>query len=73
MNRVDELVTGTLPVDALLDRNNNYHSLSFFDKTSLWSGCIDASDHIASGSTASIQSPYLGTLAYQNFSFRHLA
>lgn len=44
-------VTGRLPFIHILETaRNNVGSLDYFASAALWSGCLDATDHLLSGS-----------------------
>lgn len=62
--------TGSMTTAALIE--GEYQQLDFYGRICLWSGCIDAADHIAQGSTTSFRTSPTRTIIYPTFNFRHL-
>ena len=50
-------VTGKPPINYIFDNpaRNNLGSLDFFASQALWAGCLDATDHLLSGSCRNYQ------------------
>lgn len=67
------VVTGTVGTAACLSnpRFNALGSLKMTDSLALWSGCLDANDHIHCGSHTNLKSAFSeGYLVYSEFNFR---
>lgn len=75
MIKLDDIqhVTGKPPFTCLLDNpaHNNVGQLELFASQALWAGCLDATDHLLSGSCRN--SNYQGQLfIYSSFNLRPL-
>jgi len=75
MIKLDDMqhVTGKPPVVCVYDNPayNNVGQLDFFASQALWSGCLDATDHLLSGSCRN--SNHQGQLfIYSSFNLRPL-
>ena len=65
-------VTGRVPVTALFSApHNTLGDLRWFDSQCVWSGCLDATDRLLSGSMRNLYSDSLGCeVVYSSFDFR---